>query len=228
MNANKNVGKARRKKQLNKVVRGAVFLNQSCTFVVCKWLVLKRLTTKDNNFDNSTKFFFFLMTEVKAIPSRQLPTSAFLSFKADLEVLLAAFSQQKLADWMKMDKGNLNKKVNGGVSITEKFLEHFNQVMEYPILRLHQGATTREIEDEMELRTKEGTAEVEKSRLRLFEGVVKDVHEEIIDIQGKILDVEEKAEREIGGIKVVLQEHDIAIRELKDAVFRLEGQREGE
>ncbi|HEY4109504.1 hypothetical protein [Puia sp.] len=168
------------------------------------------------------------MTEVKAIPSRQLPTSAFLSFKADLEVLLAAFSQQKLADWMKMDKGNLNKKVNGGVSITEKFLEHFNQVMEYPILRLHQGATTREIEDEMELRTKEGTAEVEKSRLRLFEGVVKDVHEEIIDIQGKILDVEEKAEREIGGIKVVLQEHDIAIRELKDAVFRLEGQREGE
>lgn len=181
------------------------------------------------------------MPELNVIPKKGVSISDFLNFKADLEFLLKCFPAQKLADWLKMDKGNLSKKINGKEQVTDRFIQSFNEVMEYPVLLLHQGKSPQEVEDEMERRLREGAPNPEKVRVSVFDQAIVKVVEGMLDIQAKVLEVEEKSEkeirgmramvlavedrnekneREIGGIKVVLREYDIALKELKEVVFR--------
>jgi len=159
------------------------------------------------------------MPEVNALPKKGVSISRFLSFKADLEFLLKHFPAQKLAEWMKMDKGNLSRKINGVDKTTDRFIGNFNEVMEYPVLLLHQGKTTREVEEEMERRLKAGPKNPERSRVAVFDQAVEKVVEGMLDIRTMVLQLEEKTEMEIGGIKVVLQRHGDDIERLQAAVF---------
>jgi hypothetical protein len=159
------------------------------------------------------------MPEVNAIPKKGVSISQFLSFKADLEYLLKQFPAQKLAEWMKMDKGNLSRKINGVDKTTNRFIGNFNEVMEYPLLLLHQGKTAPQVEEEMERRLEAGPKKPERSRFTVFDQAVGKVVEGMLDIRTMVLELEEKNEMEIGGIKVVLQKHGVEIEELKEAVF---------
>jgi hypothetical protein len=166
------------------------------------------------------------MPEVNAIPKKGVRISDFLSMKVDLEFLLKQFPAQKLAEWLSMDKGNLSRKINGVDKITDRFIHNFNKIMEYPILLLHQGKTPQEVEDQMDLRLKKETPDAGKMRFSLFEqsvGKVLDgvleMRDMVLEVQVTVLEEKEKNEREIGGIKIVLRQHDLAIEALNKVAF---------
>lgn len=142
------------------------------------------------------------MPGLKIHASTTVRHADFEKFAKDLELFLEAFTPQLLANWMKKDKGNLSKKLNGLEPITRNDIRDFYGSVSSVISKLKKGMEAYQIELEMT------TDEAEQHKKNLWE--------EFHLIQATM---EEH--------RLTLREHGVALQELSLALRELQSGRKG-
>jgi DNA polymerase III delta prime subunit len=89
------------------------------------------------------------MPGLKIHASSTVRRADFEKFAKDLELFLEAFTPQLLANWMKKDKGNLSKKLNGLEAITRNDIRDFYGSVSSVLTKLRKGMEAYQIELEM-------------------------------------------------------------------------------
>jgi hypothetical protein len=108
------------------------------------------LQRKYNLFTTRQIFFaVFFMSEINLKRSRNLRKEDFEKYERDIKTFLKAFSPQVLANWLKKDKGNVSRKLNGIESITSNDLADFYSKLGSAITKLQNGVPPYQIELEM-------------------------------------------------------------------------------
>ena len=90
------------------------------------------------------------MPELPIFAGKRLRKEDFEQFKKDLELLLESFSPGQLAAWMRKDRRNFSRKLNGIEAITPKFLLNFRRALNPVIDRLRRGVPAYQVIIELE------------------------------------------------------------------------------
>ena len=157
------------------------------------------------------------MSEGKAFPDERLQKAEFEKFMDDLKLLKNVFPAQKLAAWMKKDRGNLSKKINGVEPITPKFLRDFYRRLDRAIRLLKQGVPPHEVEREMD-----GLPEEEAGTFIQLQLTFYDLDLKVKVIQREMVEIRTDADQDRGEmveVKITLADHAAMIKALQTAVF---------
>src|SRR5579871_5103118 len=105
------------------------------------------------------------MPDLKIRPAANTRRTDFVKFAQDLELFLEAFTPQLLANWMKKDKANLSKKLNGIEPITRNDIRDFYACVSSVLTKLKEGVEAFQIELEM------STEDLQEHRKNLWEEI---------------------------------------------------------
>jgi len=140
------------------------------------------------------------MPELKIRPATNVRFEDFQKFAKDLELFLKAFTPQLLAEWIKKDKGNLSKKLNGIEPITRNDIRDFYTGVSSVMEKLKNGIHAFQIELEM------SADEPEEHKKNLWE----EIRLMKATLQEQNTTLQEQS--------LVLRDHSITLRELISSI----------